>query len=270
MRTMRPLARVGASPLSARRTVKPHQHQHQPVEQPSILPSTHIHHQSKVIWSGIERRSDPRLLVPGMEGRLPENTGMTAWRLLSFANFSAESCPSAFLSLLTAPARPHFFKKEECHRAKTKAELRGMVMMREMRSSTGSLSLLPIESETACAAARMRKPAGRLDSFSHSPIASGLSPSSSPSGTENRSRPGSTCGWAVSWVARRLCNSPLRSPKEWPQRRPDHVHAFCPARRCGLALAPFSAHPFWSSLVVLLPCPLIAHFPRLHSAPPGA
>ena len=51
-----------------------------------------------------------------------------------------------------------------------------------VRSSTGSL-LLPIESETGCAAARMRKPAGRLDNFSHSPIAADLSPSSSPSGT---------------------------------------------------------------------------------------
>jgi hypothetical protein len=125
-------------------------------------------------------------------------------------------------------------------------------MMGKMRSSTGSLPLLPIESETARAAARMRKPAGTLDNSSNSPIASGPSPSSSPS------------------VARRLCNSPLRSPKEWPQRRPDHVHAFCPARRCGLALAPFSAHPFRSSLVNLFPCPLMVHFPRLHSAPPGA
>jgi hypothetical protein len=133
-------------------------------------------------------------------------------------------------------------------------------MMGKMRSSTGSLPLLPIESETARAAARMRKPAGTLDNSSNSPIASGPSPSSSPSSTGHRSGPGPTCGWAVSSVARRLCNSPLRSPKEWPQRRPDHVHAFCPACRCGLAMAPFSAHPFWSFVVNLLPCPLICAF----------
>lgn len=137
-----------------------------------------------------------------------------------------------------------------------------------VRSSTGSL-LLPIESETGCAAARMRKPATSCDNFSNSPIASGQSPSSSPSGTGHRSEPRPTRGWAVSSVARRLCNSPLRSPKEWPQRRPDHVHAFRPACRCGrLALALFFCPPVSVICGKSAPCPLIVHFSRLQPAPP--
>jgi hypothetical protein len=139
-----------------------------------------------------------------------------------------------------------------------------------MRSSTtgGSLPLLPIESETAGAAARMRKPAGRLDNSFNSPIASRPSPSSSLSGTEHRSDSGPTRGWAVSSVACRLCNSPLRSPKEWPQRRPDHVHAFCPACRCGLALALFFCAPVLVIFGKSAPCPLVAHLSRLQPTPP--
>ena len=101
--------------------------------------------------------------------------------------------------------------------------------------------MLPIESETLFTAARASKPATRLDNLYYPPVTASLSPSSlSPSGAGHRSRLGSTCGWAVSSLARRLCNSPLRSKSNGP-RTPGSSSCTTAAHGCGLALVFFSA-----------------------------